>query len=154
MIKILTAAGINPRRRGHNPTNYILRLHPLNTLAMPDLETLFHSSRLRGKCASLIVVDLTASLASGASWDVDADGMYCSNHTQKKWDTLLIFGQGKQHPGLRDPPPPPPPTGPTPTLTLPLMMSLTHRLTTAYGITHKPLSPLKFHLKKKPPWKM
>ena len=70
MIKVLTTVGINPR---HSQTS------PLNALTQSDLETLFRSSRLRGKCDALLVVDLSASLASGAHWDVDADGMYCSN---------------------------------------------------------------------------
>ena len=79
MIRVLTTAGINPRRRGHSPTSYILKLHPLNTLTQSALETLFRSSRLRGKCDALLVVDLSASLAAGTHWEVDADGMYCSN---------------------------------------------------------------------------
>ena len=32
MIKVLTAAGINPRRRGHNAPEYILKLHPFSSL--------------------------------------------------------------------------------------------------------------------------
>ena len=79
MIKVLTTAGINPRRRGHNAPEYILKLHPLSSLTSPDLETLFRSSRLRGKSEALLVVDLSASLSSGTNWEVDADGMYCSN---------------------------------------------------------------------------
>ena len=79
MIKVLTTAGINPRRRGHNAPEYILKLHPLSSLTSPDLDTLFRSSRLRGKCEALLVVDLSASLSSGTNWEVDADGMYCSN---------------------------------------------------------------------------
>ena len=79
MIKVLTTAGINPHRRGHNAPDYILKLHPLSSLTSPDLETLFRSSRLRGKCEALLVVDLSASLSSGTNWEVDADGMCCSN---------------------------------------------------------------------------
>ena len=79
MIKVLTTAGINPRRRGHNAPDYILKLHPLSSLTSPALETLFRSSRLRGKCEALLVVDLSASLSSSTNWEVDADGMYCSN---------------------------------------------------------------------------
>ena len=56
MIKVLTAAGINPRRRGHNAPDYILKLHPLSALTPPALATLFRSSRLRGKCEALLVV--------------------------------------------------------------------------------------------------
>ena len=41
--------------------------------------TLFSTSRLRGKCEALLVVDLSASVSSGTTWEVDADGMYCSN---------------------------------------------------------------------------
>ena len=78
MIKVLTTAG-NPRRRGHNAPDYILKLHPLSSLTPPALATLFRSSRLRGKCEALLVVDLSASLSSGTTWEVDADGMYCSN---------------------------------------------------------------------------
>ena len=79
MIKVLTTAGINPRRRGHNAPDYILKLHPLSSLTSPALATLFRSSRLRGKCEAFLVVDLSASLSSGTTWEVDADGMYCSN---------------------------------------------------------------------------
>ena len=79
MIKVLTAAGINPRRRGHNAPEYILKLHPFSSLTPPALVTLFRSSKLRGKCEALLVVDLSASVSSGTTWEVDADGMYCSN---------------------------------------------------------------------------
>ena len=79
MIKVLTAAGINPRRRGHNAPEYILKLHPFSSLTPPTLVTLFRTSRLRGKCEALLVVDLSASVSSGTTWEVDADGMYCSN---------------------------------------------------------------------------
>ena len=33
MIKVLTKAGINPRRRGHNAPEYILKLHPFSSQA-------------------------------------------------------------------------------------------------------------------------
>ena len=79
MIKVLTAAGINPRRRGHNAPEYTLKLHPFSSLTPPTLVTLFRTSRLRGKCEALLVVDLSASVSSGTTWEVDADGMYCSN---------------------------------------------------------------------------
>ena len=79
MIKVLTGAGINPRRRGHNAPKYILKLHPFSLFTPPTLVTLFRSSRLRGKCEALLVVDLSASVSSGTTWEVDADGMYCSN---------------------------------------------------------------------------
>ena len=80
MIKVLTAAGINPSRRGHNAPEYILKLHPFSFLTPPTLVTLFRTSRLRGKCKALLVVDLSASVSSGTTWEVDADGMYCSNN--------------------------------------------------------------------------
>ena len=79
MIKVLTKAGINPRRRGHNAPEYILKLHPFSSLTPPTLVTLFRTSRLRGKCEALLVVDLSASVSSGTTWEVDEDGMYCSN---------------------------------------------------------------------------
>ena len=41
--------------------------------------TLFRASRLRGKCEALLVVDLSASVSSGTTWEVDEHGMYCSN---------------------------------------------------------------------------
>ena len=41
--------------------------------------TLFRTSRLRGKCEALLVVDLSASVSSGTTWEVDEHGMYCSN---------------------------------------------------------------------------
>ena len=50
MIQVLTKAGINPRRRGHNAPEYILKLHPFSSLTPPTLVTLFRTSRLRGKC--------------------------------------------------------------------------------------------------------
>ena len=79
MIQVLTKAGINPRRRGHNAPEYILKLHPFSSLTPPTLVTLFRTSRLRGKCEALLVVDLSASVSSGTTWEVDEHGMYCSN---------------------------------------------------------------------------
>ena len=79
MIQVLTKAGINPRRRGHNAPEYILKLHPFSSLTPPTLVTLFRTSRLRGKCDALLVVDLSASVSSGTTWEVDENGMYCSN---------------------------------------------------------------------------
>ena len=79
MIQVLTKAGINPRRRGHNAPEYILKLHPFSSLTPPTLVTLFRTSRLRGKCEALLVVDLSASVSSGTTWEVDENGMYCSN---------------------------------------------------------------------------
>ena len=79
MIKVLTTAGINPRRRVLHPGSYILKLHPINTLTQSALEDLFRSSRLRGKSEALLVVNISTSLAAGAHWDVDKEGMYCSN---------------------------------------------------------------------------
>ena len=77
MIQVLTKAGINPRRRGHNAPEYILKLHPFSSLTPPTLVTLFRTSRLRGKCEALLVVDLSASVSSGTTWEVDEHGMYC-----------------------------------------------------------------------------
>ena len=66
MIKVLTTAGIDPRRRGHNAPEYTLKLHSLSLLTPPDLDNLFRS-RLRGKCETLLVVDLSAFLSSGTT---------------------------------------------------------------------------------------
>ena len=75
MIKVLTAAGINPRRRGHNAPEYILKLHPFSSLTPSHSCDPLASSGF----VVLLVVDLSASVSSGTTWEVDADGMYCSN---------------------------------------------------------------------------
>ena len=150
MIKVLTAAGIYPRRRGHNAPDYILKLHPLSSLTPPALATLFRSSRLRGKCEALLVVDLSASLSSGTTWEVDADGMYCSNDVPlppshlhsactNKMGQLTKAWENDTAPGPPRPSPAPPPSGPDPTLTHPLIDSQAdHRLRTH---TQAPLPP-------------
>ena len=79
MIKVLTSAGINPRRRSTSLGPYVLKLHPLSDLNDSSLSHIFHSSRLRGKSAAMLIVNISTSLAAGVRWDVADDGMYCTN---------------------------------------------------------------------------
>ena len=79
MIKVLTSAGINPRRRGTPLGPYILKLHPLSDLTDSSLSHTFGSSRLRGKSGAMLIVNISTSLAAGVRWDVDDNGMYCTN---------------------------------------------------------------------------
>ena len=79
MIKVLTSAGINPRRRSTSLGPYVLKLHPLSDTKDSSLSHIFHTSRLRGRSAAMLIVDISTSLAAGARWDVAEDGMYCSN---------------------------------------------------------------------------
>ena len=79
MIKVLTSAGINPRRRSTSLGPYVLKLHPLSDIKDSSLSHIFHSSRLRGKSAAMLIVNISTSLAAGVRWDVADDGMYCSN---------------------------------------------------------------------------
>ena len=79
MIKVLTSAGINPRRRGTSLGPYVLKLHPLSDLKDSSLSHTFGSSRLRGKSGAMLIVNISTSLAAGVRWDVADDGMYCTN---------------------------------------------------------------------------
>ena len=79
MIKLLTSAGINPRRRGTPLGPYILKLHPLSDLKDSSLSHTFGSSRLRGKSGAMLIVNISTSLAAGVRWDVADNGMYCTN---------------------------------------------------------------------------
>ena len=79
MIKVLTSAGINPRRRSTSLGPYVLKLHPLSDTTDSSLSHIFHTSRLRGRSNAMLIVDISTSLAAGARWDVAEDGMYCSN---------------------------------------------------------------------------
>ena len=58
---------------------YVLKLHPLSDIKDSSLSHIFHSSRLRGKSAAMLIVNISTSLAAGVRWDVADDGMYCSN---------------------------------------------------------------------------
>ena len=78
MIKVLTSAGINPRRRGTPLGRYILKLHPLSDLKDSSLSHTFGSSRLRGKSGAMLIVNISTSLAAGVR-DVADNGMYCTN---------------------------------------------------------------------------
>ena len=151
MIQVLTKAGINPRRRRHNAPEYILKLHPFSSLTPPTLVTLFRTSRLRGKCEALLVVDLSASVSSGTTWEVECTApMMCHYHlpthtppTPIRRAKCLKHGTMTLSPGLLAPPRPPPPIGPDLTLTHPPMMSLTLKLITVFVPTLKPPSLLK-----------
>ena len=69
MIKVLTNAGINPRRRSTHPGTFVLKLHPLNDLEDSSLANIFYTSRLRGKSDAMLLVNST-SLAAGAPLQV------------------------------------------------------------------------------------
>ena len=164
MIQVLTKAGINPRRRGHNAPEYILKLHPFSSLTLPNLVTLFRTSRLRGKCEALLVVDLSVSVSSGTTWEVDEHGMYCSNDVPlppSHLHSAYTFQAGQALKAWTNDTvssPPHPSQAPTPHWSRPYSHTPTddvldsqadHRLR-----THTQASPLRSPLRNKLPWKM
>ena len=166
MIKVLTSAGINPRRRSTSLGPYVLKLHPLSDTKESSLSHIFHSSRLRGRSAAMLIVNISTSLAAGARWDVADDGMYCSNDVPVQPSYLHSAYCFNQNQLVRTwggdtaegPPRPPPLARPqwshqhqhSPTDDV-LDSQADYRL---QAHTQAPIPPLPSPLMKKCPWKM
>ena len=71
MLRVLTREGIRPKRKSPQGKSSLLKVHPTDTLGP------IGSSQLRGRSDACLLIDIHASLRSGAQWIVHArDGCY------------------------------------------------------------------------------